>query len=173
MVVTLRVLHYIFEHLDAYFLFVVTLPLLLLGLLSKIVVLLFGPSALEPHPAGVAELIVQGHLRHLVGALAPLATLGSLPLDLLVVRLLPLDLLRSRLVIREKAIVINLVQFHFRQIFLQISRLQSPGGLREIRLTLLLLLLRLLYLVKLILEVLGRCLLARGVKRPLVILIDR
>jgi hypothetical protein len=71
---------------------------------------------LEPHPASIAEFIIECHLRYFISSLASLAALGPLPLDLLVpVRLLSLQML---LIVGKKSIVVYLVEFYFSQVFL-------------------------------------------------------
>ena len=111
------VLHHVLEYLDAYLFLVILLPFLFFGLGF---VLLFAATALESHARSVAQFVIKGHLGRFGGALASLATLGALALDLLLG--LPLHVL---LVVCEETIVIYFVKFYFCEIFLQVTGLKS------------------------------------------------
>ena len=97
------VLQNVLEDLDAYFFFIFGIRLtvfFLFGGLFLNLLFILSATALEPHSTGVAEFVIECHLRRLV---APLTSLSTLT---------PLTLYLWLLIILEETVIIYFIQFY-------------------------------------------------------------
>jgi hypothetical protein len=78
MIVTLRIFHNVFEHLDAYLFLLVTVTFLFFLLAWFFNILLLLLTTLKPHSTCVTQLVIESHLGHLVATLTSLAALAAL-----------------------------------------------------------------------------------------------